>query len=90
MSNRLAAMSSTPNPTPPLPLNTITNITERDFDLPKPLHNTNNLLAPPATSSLGRALQAMGSNGPVDGVGHALSDTPLGSAPPSAPGSPRM
>jgi 6-phosphofructo-2-kinase len=88
MSNRVAAMSTTPSAPPPL--NNITNITERDFALPKPLHNTGTLLAPPLTTSLGRVLQAMGSNGVNDGVGHALSDTPLGSAPSTAPSSPRM
>ena len=65
----------------------ITNINEKDFALPKPAISHDSLLAPPI-SSLGRALR-MGSQG-QDGMGHTLSDTPLGSAPSTAPGSPRL
>jgi hypothetical protein len=65
-------------------------ITEKDFALPKPAIPHDSLLAPPI-SSLGRALQSlhMGSQG-QDATGHTLSDTPLGSAPSTAPGSPRL
>jgi 6-phosphofructo-2-kinase len=69
----------------------ITNINEKDFALlPKPAISHDTLLAPPI-SSLGRALQSvrMGSQR-EDGMGHTLSDTPLGSAPSTAPGSPRL
>jgi 6-phosphofructo-2-kinase len=69
--------------------NTSTSI-EKDFALPKPAIAHESLLVPPL-SSLGRALQAvhMGSQG-HDGNDHTLSDTPLGSAPSTAPGSPRL
>ena len=67
-----------------------TNIVEKDFALPNPAVPHEALLAPPI-SSLGRALQSihMGSQG-QDAMGHTLSDTPLGSAPSTAPGSPRL
>jgi 6-phosphofructo-2-kinase len=63
---------------------------EKNFALPKPAIPHESLLVPPI-SSLGRALQSvhMGSQG-QDGLGHTLSDTPLGSAPSTAPGSPRL
>lgn len=69
----------------------ITNINEKSFaPLPQPAIAHDSLLAPP-TSSLGRALQSvrMGSQG-QDEMGHTFSDTPLGSAPSTAPGSPRL
>ncbi|KAH8820460.1 6-phosphofructo-2-kinase-like protein 1 [Xylogone sp. PMI_703] len=50
-------------------------------------------LAPPPSTSLSRALQVAGVAGHSllhDGVGHPLSDTPLGSTPSTAPGSPRI
>ncbi|PMD38876.1 bifunctional 6-phosphofructo-2-kinase/fructose-2,6-bisphosphate 2-phosphatase [Hyaloscypha variabilis F] len=70
--------------------NLTSTITEKDFALPKPAIPHDSLLAPPI-SSLGRALQSlhMGSQG-QDATGHTLSDTPLGSAPSTAPGSPRL
>jgi 6-phosphofructo-2-kinase len=89
MSNRAAAMLPQPA------LGSITSITERDFANLRPLND--NHLAPPTTGALGRALHAvkMGNsaqNSP--GVGHALNDTPIGSAPSTAPstapGSPRL
>ena len=50
-----------------------------------------NRLAPPKTS-LGRALQtaAMGNHATLNGIPRALNDTPLPSAPSTAPGSPRL
>jgi len=44
------------------------------------------LLAPPAITGLGRALQT----GFYNGAGRALNDTPLGSAPSTASNSPRL
>jgi hypothetical protein len=85
MSNRITS------PTMPNRDNeSITNINEKDFALPKPAISHDSLLAPPM-SSLGRTLQSvhLGSQR-ADGMGHTLSDTPLGSAPSTAPGSPRL
>jgi putative component of membrane protein insertase Oxa1/YidC/SpoIIIJ protein YidD len=86
-----AAMSNRINSTMPnRDDDNITNITEKSFALPQPAISHDSLLAPPI-SSLGRALQSvrMGSQG-QDAMGHTLSDTPLGSAPSTAPGSPRL
>ncbi|TVY81372.1 6-phosphofructo-2-kinase [Lachnellula suecica] len=56
-----------------------------------------NLLAPPPTApttSIGRALSGtlgtMGTNGTQNGYAHCMSDTPIPSAPPTAPASPRI
>jgi 6-phosphofructo-2-kinase len=84
MSNRVLATSASE-------LKNISNISEQDFQIPRFTHDT--LLVPQATTSAGRALQDVNMNGhgPLqDGVGHPLSDTPLGSAPSTAPGSPRL
>ena len=88
MSNRIfssAAMSTRAD-------ESLTDITAKDFALPHPVISVphDSLLAPPIPT-LGHGLQAarMGSQG-HDGMGHALSDTPLGSAPSTAPGSPRL
>lgn len=86
MSSRAAA--TMPNP----PLQNLPTLTDHhDFEIPAPLHDTSHL-APPLTSLLGRALlsPAMGNHAFIDGVGHPLSDTPMGSAPSTASNSPRM
>ncbi len=70
-------------------INNSTSI-EKDFALPKPAIAHESLHVPPL-SSLGRALQAVHiSSQGHDGNVHTLSDTPLGSAPSTAPGSPRL
>jgi len=52
---------------------------------------THNSLAPPATTSLGRPLQSvMNGHVPSHDGGSSTGETPLGSAPSTAPGSPRM
>lgn len=60
------------------------------FSLPKPAISDDNHLAPPR--ALGHALKSVGmiSSGLQNGVGHPLSDTPLPSAPSTAPSSPRL
>jgi hypothetical protein len=86
MSNRAATMADPP------PLQSLSHISDSEFAIPQPLHDVSHL-APPTTSSLGRALltPAMGHHAFHDGVGHPLSDTPvLGSAPSTASNSPRM
>jgi 6-phosphofructo-2-kinase len=92
INTRAATMAGTSAgpPPPPSPLANITNIDSHEFEIPKPAYKT--FLTPPPTA-LGRALQAAnmaGSQGFVDGVGHPPSDTPMGSAPSTAPSSPRM
>ena len=80
-----------PPPLPSTPLTNITNIDSHEFEIPKPAYRT--FLAPPQPTALGRTLQAAnmaGGHGFQDGVGHPLSDTPMGSAPSTAPSSPRM
>jgi 6-phosphofructo-2-kinase len=87
MSNRAAAVTMANPP----PLQSLFNINDSEFAIPEPLHESN-FLAPPPTSALGRPLitTAMGHHTFQDGVGHPLSDSPLGSAPSTASNSPRM
>jgi 6-phosphofructo-2-kinase len=69
---------------------------DHHFAVPKLPHNPHESLQVPRPphnlSSLGLALHgmAMGGLGAPEGVGHALSDTPIASTPSSAPSSPRM
>ncbi|KAH8657054.1 putative 6-phosphofructo-2-kinase PB17E12.14c [Tricladium varicosporioides] len=75
----------------PPPLESITHISEHHFTKPYTRIPTENRLAPPPKTSLGRAFHAVGMGGSLyNGFGHALSDTPLGSAPSTAPSSPRL
>ena len=93
INTRAATMAPPPPPTStstPSPLANITNLDAHEFEIPRPAYKT--YLAPPPTA-LGRVLQAANMAGGqffVDGVGHPLSDTPMGSAPSTAPSSPRM
>jgi 6-phosphofructo-2-kinase len=90
----MAGAGAGANPAPP-PSNSLTNITNIDshqFEIPKPAYKT--FLTPPTPqpTALGRALQVanMAGHSLQNGVGHPLSDTPMGSAPSTAPSSPRM
>jgi 6-phosphofructo-2-kinase len=86
LTSRAATTMSNP------PLENLPNVpNDNEFAIPAPLHDTSHL-APPTITSLGRALStaAMGSHAFHDGVGHPLSDTPMGSAPSTASNSPRM
>lgn len=101
MNNRMsAAMPATPSQTLN-PMNPIkdTSVHDHDFALPKlPRDHHQDLLhVPPrptltSSASLGWALHAGagGAMGAPEGVGLALSDTPMASTPSTAPGSPRM
>ncbi|KAG9233471.1 putative 6-phosphofructo-2-kinase PB17E12.14c [Amylocarpus encephaloides] len=75
---------------PPLTA-TITCIRESNFHKKNENLPNDNRLAPPK-NPLGRALQAvaMGNHATLNGMPHALNDTPLPSAPSTAPGSPRL
>jgi hypothetical protein len=86
MSNRVATMA---NRTVQLPTD-ISEITERDFILPKPAELPDNHLAPPTISSLGLALQQANMI-QRDGLPFTRSEsgTPP-SATSTAPGSPRL
>lgn len=93
INSRAATMTGADSgpPPPPTPLTNITNIDSHEFEIPKPAYRT--FLVPPQPTALGRALQVAnmaGGHGFQDGVGHPPSDTPMGSAPSTAPSSPRM
>jgi 6-phosphofructo-2-kinase len=85
MNNRAAATMTNP------PLQNLSDISDSEFAIPRPLHEASHL-APPTATSLGRALltPAMGHHAFHEGVGHPLSDTPMGSGPSTASSSPRM
>jgi len=68
-------------------------ITPPTSTTPKPQVPVENHLAPPSapTTSIGRALSGtMGSIGLQNGYAQCMSDTPLPSAPTTAPASPRL
>ena len=83
MSNRAAAATSSMST-----LGNITNMSEHELELPGAACDSLHSRSP--TTSLGRALQGAFHPPLHYGFGHQLSDTPVGSAPPTAPGSPRM
>lgn len=103
INTRAATMGPPPPPHPaqaPLAASTtlknITNLDSHDFEIPKPAYKT--FVTPPTPHALGQALQAAnmtGVHGFQDGFGHPPSDTPMGntpqgSAPSTAPSSPRV
>lgn len=94
MNTRMSATMSTSGP----PLDPIKDnpAVEPHFAVPKLPHDPHESLHVPrpshSPSSLGLAFHgmAMGGLGAPEGVGHALSDTPIASTPSTAPSSPRM
>jgi hypothetical protein len=86
--NSCASSTMSSPPLSPAPNPSTTTTADHNLAIPKLHEPQQSHAAPPTTTSLGRALLG---NTLHEGVGHPLSDTPMGSATPAtAPGSPRM